>query len=223
MKRFLLPSLLLLPSHLSQVLYKPKPRQVTQANINTLFNWFHCIWVKTTVLLQILMRLLGLRISIYLWLYCSGNQEKCIYRILKQTKNLIVTKNERCIRINLLYVVTTTLHYRNRNSSIMYLVEHHFRSSPDLQKMYPANDSIKFINFWEEQTLQPPYVNKCCVLLTKNGHPFSNQFGWSWWCVWMVNIKIICRKRYLNSYFFQGMYITYPSTNNAASAINYRV
>ena len=228
MKKFLLPSLLLLSSlGFSQSFiqtYKNRANEVTQANINTLLTDFTALGVKTTGSPANNNAFAWLK-SKYLAFGYNASQitENAFIYSSKQTKNLIVTKTGTVYPDKYLIICG---HYdtiagpgTNDNGSGTSVILEAARILQNVSSEY----SIKFINFsGEEQGLygSQAYVTNVVkatnprmdIILVLNLDEVGGVAG-------MTNNKIYTEKDGTPTYPTSGLYSTYPSTNNAASAV----
>ena len=228
MKRFLLPSLLLLSTIASSQsfiqAYKNRASQVTQTNINTLLTDFTAFGVKTTGSTANNNAFTWLKNKYLSFGYTAAEiTENAFTYSGKQTKNLIVTKTGTVYPNKFLIICghydTITGTGTNDNGSGTSIILEAARILENVSSEY----SIKFINFsGEEQGLlgSQAYVTNVVkatnprmdILLVINLDEVGGVAG-------MVNDKIYAEKDGTPTYPTSGLYTTYPSTNNAASAI----
>lgn len=227
MKKFLLPSFLLLSTlSYSQSFvqaYKNRAVKVTQANINTLLTEFTALGVKTTGSPENNNALAWLKTKYSMFGYeTSQISEQTFTYGTKPTTNLIVTKIGTVYPDKYLIICG---HYdtvagpgTNDNGSGTSIILEAARILQNVSSEY----SIKFINFTgEEQGLNgsKSYVTNVVkatnprmdIILVLNLDEVGGVAG-------MLNNKIIAEKDGTPS-IPNGTYSTYPSTNNAASAL----
>ncbi len=228
MKKFLLPSLLLFSSlGFSQSFiqtYKNRANEVTQANINTLLTDFTAFGIKMTGTTANNNAFAWLK-SKYLAFGYNAAQitENSFTYNSSQTKNLIVTKTgtvypDKFIIICGHYDTVSGPGTNDNGSGTSIILE----AARILQNV-PSEYSIKFINFsGEEQGLRgsQAYVTNVVkatnprmdIILVLNIDEVGGVAG-------MTNNKIYAEKDGTPTNPTGGLYSTYPSTNNAASAV----
>ena len=231
MKKLLLPSLLLLSTFsFSQNFiqsYKDRATLVTQSNINTLLNEFAGLGIKTSGTTANNNALAWLKAEYDAYGYTAAQMTENQFTFnsngTKQSTNLIVTKVGTTYPNKFIIICG---HYDtingpgvNDNGSGTAVILEAARILQNVSSEY----SIKFINFsGEEQGLlgSKAYVTNVVkstnpamdIALVLNLDEVGGVAG-------MTNNKIIAEKDGTPAFPTSGLYSTYPSTNNAASAI----
>lgn len=228
MKKLLFPSLLFFSTlgfaqNFIQT-YKNRANLVTQTNINSLLNDFASYGVKTTGSTANNNALGWLKDKYTAFGYSAAqiSEQKFTFNS-KQTTNVIVTKTGTVYPTKFIIICG---HYDtvngpgvNDNGSGTAIILEAARILQDI----PSEYSIKFINFTgEEQGLlgSASYVTNVVkatnprmdIVLVLNIDEVGGVAG-------MTNNKIIAEKDGTPAFPASGLYSTYPSTNNAASAI----